>query len=195
MSELPIGPEIDAAPEAEDVDAKLTVKELRFCLAFGDVESPTFGDATQSAKSAGYRDFRNSGWRLRQRPAIIAKLATFHKAVVAERNRILADRENERRLALAKGDIQAAIRASELQGKAVGLFVDVVNLDVAARREYTAAELVEGRRLARLMLEDMTAHPDGVPAADQPPALADVQGNGATMEPLPRPTYDAEKGI
>lgn len=63
--------------------------------------------------------------------------------------------EHERLMGLAevKGDLAVATRNLELIGRTRGAYADVVVGDVVARREYSEAEEIEGRRLARLLLD------------------------------------------
>jgi len=70
--------------------------------------------------------------------------------IVANHKRIMA-------AAHKKGDLAVETRNLELIGRTRGVYADTVQVDVAARREYSEAEKIEGRRLARLMLEDMQA--------------------------------------
>ena len=163
----------------------LTPKELAFCEAFANPESATFGSARKSAEAAGYREPHNAGWKLRRRPHIIAKLREYHAAVTVAVGRVLADLENERRLAVEKGDLATAVRASELMGKHLGMFIErgMMTLnDLGRIREYTEAERVEAGRLARLLL--MGQPP---PLLEGPSAPAALASDGqAPQEPQAR---------
>jgi hypothetical protein len=164
-------------PEADDLVSgplPLTPKEEAFVRFFADPEqSETYGRGTASAEKALYSQPHNAQWRLRRRPRIIARIAEFQDLTTAARGKVLSDLEHERLLALAKGDIQAAVRATELQGKALGLFVDVAQIGVGPTREYDELTQSEAKRLARLMVQDAIDHPDRAPALDGmlPPAL------------------------
>ena len=146
-------------PETDDDligPAPLSPKELAFCEAFANPESATFGNARKSAESAGYVQAHNAGWKLRRRPRIIAKLQEYHAAVTVAVGRVLADLENERRLAVEKGDLATAVRASELMGKHLGMFLErniLTEFDLTTTREFTDAERIQGGEIARYMLE------------------------------------------
>ena len=131
----------------------LSPQEEQFCCAYGDPESETYGKATASAALAGYVEPHNAAWKLRRRPRIQARLAQFQDVTTAAVGRVLSDLEHERQLALAKGDIASAVRASELMGKHLGMFRENIEIEVGASRAYTEAEALEAKRLAVLMLE------------------------------------------
>jgi hypothetical protein len=165
----------------------LTPKELDFCERFGSPESDTYGKGTLSAKLAGYEQPHNAAWKLRRRPRIIAKLEEYQEAVRATVGKVLADLEAERLIALAKDppDTAAAIRATELMGKHLGMFVDfgvVTTFDLERRRQFTDREIEEGSRLARLAILDGLERPPtlALPAPPQPAATIgrDVGQNG-----------------
>jgi len=148
----------------------LTPQEETFCAAFGDPESETYGKATASAEVAKYIEPHNAAWKLRRRPRIIAKLEEYQKTAAAAAGRVMSDLEHERQLALAKDDIASAIRASELMGKHLGMFLErsiFTVADLEVRRQYSEAEQIEARRLsALLLLEDLSgeAPPAQLPA-------------------------------
>ena len=130
MSNLPV----ELEPDDDDLELvegpdPLTPREEVFVAAYSSPESATYSRATKSAEVAGYSQPHNAAWKLRRRPRIIAKIAEYQKEAMASVGRIFSDLENQRLLALAKGDIQAANRASELQGKHLAMFTDRVVLD------------------------------------------------------------------
>lgn len=65
-------------------------------------------------------------------------------------------REHQRLMAKAEkaGDLAVATRNLELIGRTRGIYADTVQVDMAARREYSKAEQVEAVRLSRLLLTD-----------------------------------------
>ena len=143
-----------------EVDADgCTAREQLFCVAFANPESNSYGNATKSAAAAGYKHARNAGWRIRQRPHVIARLEVLHAVTLAGLGRVMTDLEHTRLAALAKGDLAVAARCSELAGKRLGAFVDVHAVDLPERRAYTEAEQIEGQRLARLLILDQIANP------------------------------------
>jgi hypothetical protein len=152
----------------------LSPKELKFCEAFGNPESETFGRATASAAAAGFIQPRSAGWKLRRRGRIIAKLQEYHAAVRVEIGKVLFDLETERLQALAKGDIATAVRASELQGKHLAMFTDKVAVDDTYVHVYDERLAVEARRItAVLLLNPGLGLPPDVP---QLPAAIEAQG-------------------
>jgi hypothetical protein len=133
--------------------APLTPKEEMFCRAYADPESATYGQATKSAEVAQYQEPHNAAWKLRRRPRIIARIAEYEKLTRACVGKVLTDLEHERQLALAKGDIAAAIRASELQGKHLAMFTDRMAVDDSATVErYDARRAEEASRIVAILL-------------------------------------------
>jgi hypothetical protein len=113
----------------------LTPKEEAFVRAYADPESATYGKATKSAEVAKYQEPHNAAWKLRRRPRIIARIAEYEKLTRACVGKVLTDLEHERQLALTQGDIGAAIRASELEGKHLAMFTDRLAVDDSATLE------------------------------------------------------------
>lgn len=149
--------------DAENLDGEagdLTPKEELFCRAFGDPESETFGHGTASAEAARYVGPRVAAWRLRKRFRVIARLREYAEMAAADLGRVMSNIERTRLLAEAKGDHATALRAAELQGKRLGAFVDVCITDAPARRAFTAAEEIEARRLATLLILDGITNPE-----------------------------------
>lgn len=149
----------------------LSPKEEAFCRAYGDPESTTYGRATRSAEAAGYIQGWNASWKLRRRPRIIDRLEQYQALARAAVGRVLSDLENERLIALAKDppDVGAAIRATELQGKHLQMFTEagtVTAIDLVVRREYSEAEVIEAKRITRLLLESGSPLP-GLPVVPE----------------------------
>jgi hypothetical protein len=113
-----------ATNEIEKTDRELSAQETLFCSAYADPESETFGNASKSAELAKYSQPHNSGWKLKQREVIKNRLNQIYERNKAGVGKVMADLENERLLAIKKGDLSSAIRASELQGKRLGAFSD-----------------------------------------------------------------------
>jgi hypothetical protein len=103
---------------------QLNPQETLFCDLYGDPESETFGNASKSAELAKYSQPHNSGWKLKQRQVVKDRLNQIYERNKAGIGKVMADLENERLLAIKKGDLSSAIRASELQGKRLGAFSD-----------------------------------------------------------------------
>jgi len=154
----------------------LTPRELKFCEAFGNPESETFGRATASAAAAGFIQPRSAGWKLRRRRRVIDKLQEYHAAVRVEIGKVLFDLETERLQALAKGDIATAVRASELQGKHLAMFTDKVAVDDTYVHVYDERLAVEARRITAVLLLN--------PGLGLPP---DVPQLPAAVEAIPAP--------
>ena len=141
---------------------ELSPQEDRFCRAYGNPESETYGNATKSAEFAGYAQPHNAAWKVRHRPQIIARLQEMYDVATASLGKVMSDLEHERLLALKKGDLAAAIRASELQGKRLGAFLDrnVLAIDeLQARDDYSDAERIEINRIADLLVLGHAALP------------------------------------
>jgi len=66
--------------------------------------------------------------------------------------KVIKDLEEERSLALKKGDISSAIRASELQGKVIALFVDRSMEDHQPAQPLSPEVAAEARRQAAIRL-------------------------------------------
>jgi len=169
-----------ASGDVEDVGdgPVLSPREEAFCRAYGDVESPTYGRAGKSAEAAGYSGPRSAALKLRRRPRIRARLAEFYELARAAVEKVIADLENERLTALAKGDVASAVRASELQGKHLMMFSERYVLDMPELQALSEVQIVEALRLSRLLLLESNA--SGCPTID----AAEVPGLAA---PVPEP--------
>lgn len=137
---------------------QLSAQEELFCVAYGNPESTTYGNATKSAEVARYAQPHNAGWKVKKRPHIRARLQEFYDVAEASIGKVMSDLEHERILALEKGDVAAAIRASELQGKRLGAFTDSASkLDITIKREYSEREKLEAAKIAQMhFLESVT---------------------------------------
>ena len=167
--------------------APLTPREEQFCVAFGDPESLTYGRSEKSAAAAGYVQPRSAAWKLRRRPKIQARLAEFQTAAFAAAGKVLSDLEHTRLAALEKGDLATAARCSELQGKHISLWTDVLLVDPGTTYKYDKRVAEDTRTLtALLLLREAGAAAieslQGVaaPAAGTSPAAQDAPGGPPT---------------
>ena len=165
----------------------LTDREAAFVKAYADPGSDTFGQATASAKVAGYADPRNSGWRVRRRPRVREACKMYVQAAQVSRDMAMLGIERIRRMAEAGGDYSTALRAYELQAKACGAFTErlMISLDEnEARRAYDEEEIAEAQRLARLRIDDDGRRALPAAAAASGPSPAKVQGGVLTDRDL-----------
>jgi phage terminase small subunit len=133
----------------------LTPKENAFCDGF-----VLHGNASKAARDAGYTEHRANAvaWVILRRPRVQARISEL-RAQIAERSRkkvddVMVDLETARQAALQHGNLPAAIRASELQGKQIGMFKEQVELTGkdGAPIQVTATDPVEAaRQYQRLM--------------------------------------------
>ena len=130
----------------------LTPKEELFVRAFCDPQSSTYSKATKSAEVARYSEPHNAQWRLRRRPRIIQRIGEYERLVCVQIGKVLSDLEHERLLALEKGDVASAIRASELQGKHLAMFTDKVAVDETYVHVYDERAAIETRKITRILL-------------------------------------------
>jgi len=173
--------EIDdgGAGEALVAVVPLTPKEEAFVKAYADPESATYGRATKSAEVAGYQESHNASWKLRRRPRIIARIGEYEKLTRVVIGRVLTDLEHERQLALAKGDIASAIRASELMGRHLTMFTDMVFVDPAPAFQYDRRVAEDTRTITALLLM-REARP---PVLESPHLVAaPAAGTSATLQ-------------
>ena len=148
----------------------LTPKELDFCERFANPESVTYGRATMSAEAAGYEEPHNAAWKLRRRPRIVAKLREYHDVIKATVGKVITDLEHERLAALAKGDISTAVRASELEGKTLAMFSDVLTMDPSRMAAYDQARREAQDQLYQLMIDQQIDAAPALPAPAATPA-------------------------
>jgi phage terminase small subunit len=171
----------------------LTPKELKFCHAFADPESESYGLATESAKAAGYSQPHTAAWKLRRRENVQRYLGKLYEHTFAAVARVMSDIEHERLLAIKKGDISSALRASELQGKRLGAFIESQQLIVEHQHVMAEVSQREAQKLARamLMLEDEQAEADAEsvqgetvqhPIVDGVATVADLDDDGEPVD-------------
>jgi phage terminase small subunit len=144
-----------------------------FCKAFADPESASYGRATKSAVAAGYEsEPHQAAWRLRQQKRVILRIEEFQAAAMAKVGKVFSDLENQRLLALEKGDIQAANRASELQGKHLAMFTDRVVVEESPMG-FDPALVEAASALGMTLLERAGCRAAGLPVieADEPKLL------------------------
>jgi len=129
-----------------------------FCVHYTTIGEPTFAHAAKSAIEAGYSELsaRNTATDLLKKPQVQQRIRELHAANMVRYNvtgdKVLADLEHDKLLARQKGDIASAIRADELQGKWLAMFVDRQMVDEPVQRELDAQETEEAAELARLRL-------------------------------------------
>lgn len=112
-------------------------------------------NATQAAIRAGYseRTARQMGAENLTKPSIAAAIAVGTARIAGRLDitaeKVLRDIEDVRKKATADGVYASAIRASELQGKAIGMFEDKLNVrfrsDPNALADDELAAIASGR--------------------------------------------------
>ena len=104
----------------------LSPLEEKFCKAFGDPESETYGQGTKSAVAAGYAagTARNASWKALRRPRIKVRLKEIYSESDFSAGKVMSNLASDRLKALEKGDISSAVRCDELLGKRLKLWVD-----------------------------------------------------------------------
>lgn len=136
-------------------------KRDRFTLAY---HTECNGNATKAAIAAGYnkKSAYASGSRLLKDARVQSRLdelakqeiavvhAVMDKALNVES--VLEELEDERIMAIGKGDLAVAVKCTELKGKHLGMFSETITLDIVKVREYSEQERIEASRLARLMI-------------------------------------------
>ena len=149
----------DEYDEQDAMFAGLTTKEAAFVVAFGDIESEAFGNATAAALAAGYAGgsvgARSAGWKVLQRPHVRKALATYAAAAQQGLDHVMNQVARIGQLAEAKGDLAVALRSAELLAKRLGGFVErlMISADtISMQRELSEAEQDEARRLADIRL-------------------------------------------
>ncbi len=154
---------------AGDVEGTgLSLKEEAFARAYGDPDSETFGNKTASAAAAGYGSPRDSGWRAAKRPRVQQRIAELQAEARAAEPQVLANLEHVRRLAIEKGDLATALRATELAGKRLGLFYEAHSVTMAGeleRREWDETVAVQAVEIGKILLERQAARE--LPAASE----------------------------
>jgi phage terminase small subunit len=150
---------------AETTEKALNPKVESFCVFYTTIGSETFSHAARSALAAGYSEAsgRNTATDLLRKPEVRKRITELHTANM-QRNmitvdKVLADLEHDKLMAREKGDIASAIRADELQGKWLALFVDrQMFIDEPKRRELDEKEKAEANRLGVLLINEKLRH-------------------------------------
>jgi len=107
---------------------RLDPRQDAFCVHYTTIGEPTFAHAGKSAIASGYgpASARNTATDLLKKPEVQRRIRELHEANMQRNNitvdKILADLEHTRLLALEKGDLSTATRCSELQGKHLAMF-------------------------------------------------------------------------
>jgi len=104
----------------------------------------------QAAERAGYKahSARQMAYKLLTKRDVVARVAELAEARTATAkltvDKVLADLELQRALAIEAGDIKAANRASELQGKYLAMFTDKFKTEVDQTIEVVVTKRYEG---------------------------------------------------
>jgi len=164
--------------ENEIEKRELSPQEVLFCDAYADAESETYSNATKSAELAKYAQPHNAGWKLKQRQVVKDRLQEIYEKNKAGIGKVMSDLEYERLLAIKKGDLSSAIRASELQGKRVGAFSDKHIFEMEERpfhkpvdpklEEKMQACISEYYRSKYLVVETSDESPESKPVSPHP---------------------------
>ena len=110
--------------------SELTTQEVAYVCAYTEIGTKTCGHQGKSAIKAGICEAEADRWasRLMRADRVREAIAEIHRKMMDRAlinpQKILSDLENNKALALAKGDIAAANRAVELQGKYLTMFGD-----------------------------------------------------------------------
>jgi phage terminase small subunit len=130
----------------------LNPKVESFCVFYTTIGEPTFAHAGKSAIAAGYSEAsaRNTATDLLKKPDVQQRIRELHTANMTRNNitvdKVLADLEQE------KGDIASAVRADEIQGKWLAMWIDRQEITEPERRQMDEHEAEEIRVLAALRL-------------------------------------------
>jgi len=140
---------------------RLGQKADGFCIHYTTLGAETFGRAERSAIAAGFgaKSARNRGTALLKKPEVRERISQLHAQNMRENflttAKVLNDLEAVRISAVEANDRMGALRASELQGKHLGMFSDrlIQTFEDAGRQhELDEAELEEAKQLARIRL-------------------------------------------
>jgi hypothetical protein len=149
----------------------LSPKERLFCLRFTDIDNPElFGKSTAAAAAAGLS--KNKATRMLRDDRVQAEICRQYerrltKAMVSP-SKILADLEHTRLRALDKGDLMAAARCSELEGKTFAMFAERFAIQTAPER----AEQMSEAHMAELLELSKLRHLRNRPVLDSPESTA-----------------------
>ncbi len=154
MSELDV--------ETQKIFMEFNPRESAFLVLYTLLGSKTCSNAKGSAVAAGYSETsaRTTGWNLTHRPDIRAAIGKIHKAQMSTvtPERILHDLEDEHSRALEKGDLAAAIKATELQGRYLTMFSDRLYIVPDEMQEQLDdVERAEAQAIASIRLNQMAA--------------------------------------
>lgn len=122
-----------SAQNAITLDADLTPRQNAFVFWY-TTAGDTFYNATQAAKTAGYKGKDNvlavTGWDNLRKPkiarAIRARQRELFSAADVSVDKVLMDIELVRQMAVRDGNHLAALKASELHGKHLKMFADKI---------------------------------------------------------------------
>jgi phage terminase small subunit len=138
---------------------QLNPKEDSFCIHYTTIGTETYSNGTRSAMEAGYaeKSAHTSAWKLLKRPAIRERVLELHTENMRRNmitvDKVLADIEHDKILARQKGDIASALRADELQGKYLAMFVERSQVETAEEvKQLTDKQQEEARRIAAILL-------------------------------------------
>jgi len=149
----------------------LNPKEEAFCMAYASAESKTYSNATASAEVAGYASPANSGWKLRQRPVVQARLAEIYKANASDVGRVMSDLRRLQLKAEDKGDLSTAAVCLKLQGQRYGMFTERMLTfdDDDERAALSEREREEAQRIANIRLREGLTTKDPTPQTEASP--------------------------
>lgn len=145
-------------PKDETLQAELSTKELAFVLAYTCVGSTTCSQLGKSAIASGSSENNASrdASRLMKKPHVREAIKDIHQKMMDDAlinpQKILNDLQNTLDLALAKGDLTAANRSIELQGKYLTMFNERVIVDTTEQhRVLSESEKEQARILAAVI--------------------------------------------
>lgn len=128
---------------------KLTLKQAAFVVAYLSADKRLHGNATASAREAGYggndNTLKSIGSELLAKPHVAAEIdkitdAGTKKAKLSV-DKVLKDLEDTRVKAVAVGNFGAAVRCSELAGKYLKMFTERIE-QVHTLENVTTEELL-----------------------------------------------------
>jgi hypothetical protein len=158
------------ANEVEETDISpndLTAKMEAYCQFYADPDGPGYSRKEVSAQLAGYKG-KGAPCQLMSNRKVRTRILELIKEHCQEHclspEKVLVDLEKTRLMALDKGDLNAAVRCSELQGKSFALFTDrsVFATDQdEERRRLTEFDRKEAEILADLRMKQLINTPAG----------------------------------
>ena len=136
----------------------LDPREELFCSNYTSIGTPTFSRKEASALAAGFseKSARNTATDLLRKPEVQQRIAELNAENLSRNgitvDSVLANLEHDRVLAREKGDVASAIRATELTGKFLAMFVDRQQVDeqTPERAKLTEEEAAALRRAANI---------------------------------------------